>query len=432
MNRGGGNRLFQDTDTAVLLHAIEERKSPLSWFGGDWPLENHFYRPISTLTFEFDQAVHPGSGDGFALTNALLCVGSVLLLFWFLRELCDSPILAVGGALLFAWWHLGWGQVFGLVLQVLAIVALLTCLLPGRRLLGSVIAFLALLFASVESNGIVPLAGRMLFWLPGRTASTMAVFAILALAAYARFERVGATRIPKPLGPLDPPATKGTQAVGVVSRWNWLWAALSGVSALLSMMSYEQGVMVPAALLGVAICMRWRRFQVRWAWQGLFWGALLAYLALRYQLVPADVSRYQAQQFRSGPGVAMSLLGYVFPSANGLWTLWLSRDIGAALIYGPMLWQALLDLATNLATVQVSRSAWILPLTGWALSILAYLPMAWLKEFEHYHYWPMAMRSLFVVGLLAAAGQYIISAASRPALQAPARLDPAPGSLPHR
>src|SRR5947209_6221642 len=48
------HQLLQDSDTAFLLKTVRERQAPLSWFTGDWPLGNHFYRPVSTLTFEMD------------------------------------------------------------------------------------------------------------------------------------------------------------------------------------------------------------------------------------------------------------------------------------------------------------------------------------------------------------------------------------------
>ena len=42
--------LLEDTDTVALLTRLREVRDPMAWFKGDWPLQNHFYRPISTLT----------------------------------------------------------------------------------------------------------------------------------------------------------------------------------------------------------------------------------------------------------------------------------------------------------------------------------------------------------------------------------------------
>ena len=34
-----------------------------------------------------------------------------------------------------------------------------------------------------------------------------------------------------------------------------------------------------------------------------------------------------------------------------------------------------------------------------AFPVAAFLPMAWLKMFEHYYYWPMALRTVFLIGV---------------------------------
>jgi hypothetical protein len=56
--------------------------------------------------------------------------------------------------------------------------------------------------------------------------------------------------------------------------------------------------------------------------------------------------------------------------------------------------------------------------------------MAFLKQFGHYHYLPAAMLTLFVISLFEAYWPKLISAVSPQAIQAPKRLDRAPGSLP--
>jgi hypothetical protein len=155
--------------------------------------------------------------------------------------------------------------------------------------------------------------------------------------------------------------------------------------------------------------------------------------------VPTDVSGYQAQQFRSGPGVWSSILDYFLPGAMPLWfgvtaydprMMFAEGGIAGAIMSVP--YQGIISMASTIGALIATRKEWLLPLTGWSLSTIAFLPMAWLKHFDHYHYLPMAMRSLFVVAMAAVAGKVFVSAVSRPALQAPARLDPSPGSLPHR
>jgi hypothetical protein len=80
------------------------------------------------------------------------------------------------------------------------------------------------------------------------------------------------------------------------------------------------------------------------------------------------------------------------------------------------------------------RKEWAWLLAGYAMSILAFLPMAWLKPFpayNHYHYFSMGFRSLFAVVAVTLLVRVAISAVSPQGRQAPQRLTPAPGSLLH-
>src|SRR5476649_2125700 len=123
LQRATSKDLVLDSDTSVLLATIRERHAPLSWFTGDWPLNNHFYRPVSTLSFELDNWLYGSNGTGYGLTNALICIACVLLLFWFLRELTDHPILSAGGAALFAIQHVGYQRPIMSLIYYLAILA---------------------------------------------------------------------------------------------------------------------------------------------------------------------------------------------------------------------------------------------------------------------------------------------------------------------
>lgn len=440
MARSENPSLLEDSDTKVLLHHIRERQDPLSWFTGDWPLGNHFYRPVSTLSFELDHALYGSQAAGYGQTNALIAIACVLLLFWLLREMTDRIEVALPGAVLFVLWNTDSATRLSTLVGWIGWGALLLMLLPGRRWKTVAIAGLATLFLAHEISGIMPLQFRMIEWLPGRTASVMTLFALLSLAAYARYERQSASMDPKPApGALDPPATKGTALRGAVSRWSWVWAAVSALGLALALGSYEQAVIVPALLFGVALYLRLNRYRVRWAWHGAFWALLVGYLALRHQLVPSDVSGYQAQQFRSGAGVWQSIIGYAVPAAPSSWNTFVSFDIPILFDAGGVVgllynfpYTSILNLLTNYAAVMASWPDWRLPLATWTMSTIAFLPMAWLKHFDHYHYLPMAMRAAFVAALAGVVVKALVSAASRPAIPAPPRLDPAPGSLPHR
>jgi hypothetical protein len=431
LSRATDASLLRDSDTAYLLLKIRERQAPLSWFTGDWPLENHFYRPFSTLSFELDNRLFGDNAAGYGLTNALLAIACVLLLFWFLRELTDNPLLATLSATLFAFWH--WGSTWTLQ-QAALYVACATVIVGLWRHKLALRYWLAApfvwLFLYAELGGKANLYRGVISWLPGRTATVMTVFVLLSMAAYARYERTSAKRERPEPTPLDPPATKGTQAASVPSQNAWIWAVLSLLGLLAALGSYEQAVMAPALLLGTAVTLRLFGYRVRWAWQVHFWLALLAYLVLRHELVPNDASGYQLQALRSGNGMWLDLPNYLLPALGAIPSLLATLSTGALVLLLPETWLSLATFASSFVTAWAAKTRWKYVLSGWALSFLAFLPMAWLQRFDHYHYLPMALRSFFVVALAWVGLDWLVSALSRPALQAPPRLSPAPGSLP--
>lgn len=429
ISRSSSPGLLLDSDTAAMLGALRERADPWSWFTTDWPLGNHFYRPVTTLAFEWDLA-RGGTPADFGATNALLAIGGILALFWFLREMTDTPWMAAGGAALFAAWLVGAPPGWERAAWLVAAVGLAASALPGRRLGAGLVAAGAWVFIGSEWVPIAPLHSRIIDWLPGRTASVMGLFALVAMAAYARYERCGTAPSPPAPSPLEPPATKSTPAGTAPVTWNILWVGVAALALALALGSYEQAVMLPAALLGIAVAFRLEGRPVRWGWHALFWALVAGYLLLRAAVVPTDPSAYQQQQFRTGPGVGLSILDYVLPAGGVAWTSIGLFDQGFYVLLSGAFWTLLATLGSTVALVIALKRRWRLALTGWALSILAFLPMAWLKSFDHYHYWPMALRALFVVALVAVGGEALFSAASRPSLQAPSRRDPAPGSLP--
>ncbi|MFY9234937.1 MAG: hypothetical protein WAO58_10830 [Fimbriimonadaceae bacterium] len=433
LGRESGPQLLQDTDTKVLLETIRRENAPLSWFVQDWPLANHFYRPVSTLAFELDSRLYGDNPAGFGWTNALLCVAAVLLLFWFFRELTDDVVIATSGAVLFALWNAHWSGWAAVLAACGSWLLLALMLLPGRRPWPAILAWLGAWFLASELVGIRDLESRALDWIPGRTATIMTVFALIALASYCRFERLGAKRLSRAdPGPLDPPATKGTSEAVERSGSSWLWLVLASLATLLALGSYEQAIMLPGALLAVAIYLRITGLRVRWAAHAVFWLALVAYFLIRGSLIGWERSGYQEQQFHSG-GPASILFGiseYLTPEAKPIWTYLMSVELNWSLLFITQFYQVIAAIGSTVAAAILIIRRWRLPLLGLGLSMLAILPMLWLNDFAHYHYWPMAMRALFVVAFAKLVGQQIVIAASRPALQAPPRQRPAPGSLP--
>ena len=433
--RSSSPDLLKDTDTAALIARIREVNDPSAWFKGDWPLQNHFYRPISTLTFEWDDARSGGDPAAFGLTNALIAAATVLLLFWLLRETTDLPWLAGVSAALFGVWHLGETRLAFVqtALLWLAPLCLLGVLRGGRgKVLPCVFAALGCLFLATQISPVEQFAGRIVHWLPGRTASVTAVFALVSMAAYARYIRLSGKRVVVEASVEDVPVSKHAPPAVEPSRSVWLWVVLSMAALVLALGSYEQAVMLPAALAGVAVLFAVQGRRSTWWPHVCFWLLLVGYFVLRAQLLPGGTSGYQDQQLRFGPGVWIVLGDYLLPGVYLLYTTWFSLSVGAAILFTAEFWAPVLLAAGNFTTYLRAWSdrRWRWLLVGFfALSFVTFLPMAWLHPFGHYHYWPSALRAPFVVLLAAVVFRLVVSAASLPELRAPARPGPAPGSL---
>ncbi len=435
--------LLQDSDTKVLLQTIREVQNPLSWFVGDWPLRNHFYRPVSTLFFELDNWLHGTNAAGYGLTNALIAVLCILALTWLVRELMEDWALAGISGGVFGLWHLASspdGQVVSLVF-LLGGLACFVGLFRGRRglaLLGVVFVALAAFWVGHAYGPVQWFSGRIVHWLPGRTASVMTFFALASMAAYARWERLSAPR-------KDPKAATSTERPFRASdplelyhpaKSVWIWPVLSLVFLVLALGSYEQAIMLPALLLGSSIYVALRGLRPRWWFHAATWGLLVGYFILRVRALPQDVSGYQAQQLRSGfeGGLLVDLFSYSVPALNEVRPFLSNLMPDPLILLTAAFWAPIFNFLGCLAALAIcirDEQRWGI-LAFWLMAFFSFLPMAWLKMFEHYHYWPSAFLSLAWALIVAAAARAVISAVSPPAIQAPPRSDPAPGSLPHQ
>lgn len=435
--------LLQDTDSAAIIQGIAEERDPLAWFKQDWPLKNHFYRPVSTFAFYWDwirtdpsdRPLRPSDASTFGTTNAVLAVVCILLCFWMLREVTDSPLITGLGALFFGVWHLGesvWRPVETMVTW-LAPLCLLGVLRGGRRKVWPcVLAALGCLFLSSQLSPVELFSGRIVHWLPGRTASVMTVFALASIAMYARYVRCSAKFVPPPAASDDVPLTKSARIEPISGIKLTLLLCGSFVCLALALGSYEQAVMVPALAVGVWLLFRLRGLVSAWWPHVIFWGLLVGYMVLRSQLVPGDVSGYQEQQLRTGPGVWIVLGEYFAPFVYWTYTWFMSFGGAFILLLTAEFWPPVFTIAGNVSTY---IRAWKdRPWKWWfvgflLLSFVAFLPMAWLQPFGHYHYLPSAFRAAFVVALAAVVLRLVTTAASLPEVRAPQRLGPAPGSL---
>lgn len=425
--------LLQDSDTRVLLAALRQRDDPWSWFVSDWPLQNHFYRPLTALSFECDWRMWGDRAAGYAWTNALLAAACVLALAWLVWELFRTTWQALLAACLLTVWLRDSGPILATASTFAAWAILLLGLVLRRHLGAPLVAAAVLWYLGSELSGISPLLTRVVQWLPGRTASLMALFGLVALASYARYVRAGSQEpIQPPSKPTDPPPTKSTPAPGPRSHDVWVWLAISLAATALALASYEQAVMLPVVIAAAAWVLHRRGYRVPWWSLAAFWVVLGLYLVVRTACVPLGPSEYQLQQLRTGPGVRLSLLEYFLPGLLALEPIWINFQLGLGALWVPQLYAQCAKLVSFVVTSVVAlgsreRSDVI---GGWSMSGLAFLPLAWAKHFDHYHFWPMALRTVLVVALVRVAGRAAVNAVSRPAVQAPPRRDPAPGSLP--
>jgi hypothetical protein len=338
--------------------------------------------------------------------------------------------------LLFGAWHLGESLLLPLETAItwLAPLCLLGLLRGGiKNLWPCVAASLGCVFLATQLDPVAAFSGRIVHWLPGRTASVMCVFALAGLACYARHVRLSSRFFPPAATAEDLPATKSATvgSLTTIANVSLLVCAFLGVA--LALASYEQAVMLPALAFGIWLLFRLRGFRSAWWPHLVFWLVLVAYLLLRSQIVPSDVSGYQEQQLRTGPGVWIVLGEYLAPFVY--WTYSNVVSFGGAfiLMLTPEFWSPVLAIFGNVASYVAAWKdrPWRWWFVGFLLlSLFAFLPMAWLQPFGHYHYLPSVFRAAFVVALAAVVLRLVVSAASLPSIRAPLRRDPAPGSLP--
>ena len=379
--------LLRDSDTAVMIQTIQQRQDPLSWFSGDWPLKNHFYRPVSALTFEMDLAKGEPEPAIFAQTNAVLVGLCILALYWVAWEVLSKPVAIVAPLAFTAWCF----DRSDLLYWTACAVGLTTLIAWSARLstrkpsMGNALAGICgLIFCTDLAIGVRTLNFRMIGWIPGRTASTMALFGLLAIGAYLRSVRKECP----------------------------LWLTTSALSTLLALGAYEQAVVLPAIMVILAFTgIKAMPKSGRIWWVGIPCLMVALYAVIRLRAVPIGASGYQMQQFRSGPGVWVSLCEYFAPGLVHLPYLLTSVSVGASALLLPTLYaQASRIIATpvtlaNLIKLQEYR----LILACFIAAGVSFAPMAWFKEFDHYHFLPMALRALVLAAITEQVWRKVVS-----------------------
>lgn len=385
----------ENHDTRVMYKHIRIIDDPLRWLTGDWPLFNGFYRPLPALAYEADVRLWGEDFQKYKILNLLVAVACALLVAWLAFELTRAPPLAIGASLLFSSWQTGLIERLP-VLLAFHISALLVCAwaffrLPRKPWQWLLIAAL-LWYIPYELDprmlvgdlSNMPFSYRAMGWPPGRTATIFAMFSLVAMASYIRYE--------------------------TTSRGRWL--ALATLALFGAFGSYEQAVVLPGCLLGCGLYLRSQGFSPRWRAHVFAWLLLAVYVYLHVSTFPVATA-YHRSHAAHGLSVALTLLEWVFPATPDLFAAYLTLDTGLGIVafIVPAVWGGITAAAANAVAYGVLTYRCRLAFLALLCSIGAAAPMAFQKTLQHYYYFPAALRSIYAVLLVCIAWE-----ASREAL----------------
>ncbi len=382
----GGEEMWRGTenhDTRIIARNLEKPHSPLQWFTGDWPLGNHFYRPIPTLAFEVDHAIWGPQIERYKISTWLFAAICPFALLWFAWELTRSLAFSVASAVLFAAWQSGivqWAP-WEFVFNLLALLAVGLGILVDRRKWGRWIGLGCVLWLLGGELGMRLTEGdfggmsfsyRAMGWVPGRTATIMGLFALIALGSYCRFERTG--------------------------RWSFWMIAF--VSFLCALASYELAIMLPLAFVVCGFVLWKHKVRVHWWLHALPWLVAFAYAWWHHVQLP-PTSEYRLQRRRGNHSSIRDLVTWLFPAWPSLDEVLLlfSGDVGLAALILPAFWGSLIAMGVNAYGYVVARREWVIGGAALLLSVALYGPLAFQRMLTHYFYLALAMRSLFVITL---------------------------------
>lgn len=379
-------RSFENLDTRVIAARLQRPHHPLQWFTGDWALGNGFYRPLPTLSFALDVKLWGLNYSLYKIQNWLIATACSFLVVWFVWELLRSAYFALGSGLLFASWQsgvshlipwelLGWaGLVFvplyGVFKARTSVWA--WALLGGIGLvLGYEMSFPLLVRDLHEAS----FSYRAMGWAPGRTSTLMTFFALLSLASYCRFER--------------------TRSAG------WGGLALLGLFAAFG--CHEQSITLPFLLVVCAVFLKIEGVRVRWYYLIVPFLLLGAYLYFHTHYIPAD-TEYRHRRTRGIDPARDALVSWFFPAWHDMLYLigWIRDTDAELLVFTPVtlsFWiSSLRTIAYGVVFVHLRRD-WRFPFLGLLGSVVAYGPLAFVLPLQHYYYFPLVFRSIFVLTL---------------------------------
>lgn len=375
---------FENLDTRVILQRLQQPHSVWEWFTGDWVLGNGFYRPLPSVLYQVDYWLWGDDLLAWKWTNGALAALNALLVVGFVWALSCRRDLALASGLVFSFWQTGLAPTppFWLGWVGLALGALWGWRAGDwrRGWLWGCVAFALIVelrfIPTLPDIHLERFAYRAVGWIPGRTATLMTLFALLALIGGCLYGRADRLR----------------------------WAVLGLVGFLGALMSYEQAVVLPI-LLGLCLWSVLHRpthsgsaWLPRLALPLLYLLLLLPYLAFYRTHIPTQ-TQYHQQRLKRFKNLPETALDWAVPTGREAVA---QIDVAFTAPFNllmPSFWAGLLGFTAYLVALREglrSRLGWL----GWLGSLLAYAPLVPVLPLMHYYYLPAVFRALWAGILL--------------------------------
>lgn len=392
---------FENHDTRIILRRLQQPHSVWEWFVGDWVLGNGFYRPLPSLLYQLDYWLWGENLLAWKWSNGVLAVANALLVVAFGYALTRQRALAVIAGLIFTVWQAGFlpplpswagwivllmGVMWGWYIRDWRRGAIAGCI--GFALLTEFYFIPSLMDLHQQS-----FAYRAVGWIPGRTATLMTLFALLALIGTCWFTRTGKAR----------------------------WGALGLIGFVGALLSYEQAIALPLLMGLCALGVAWQTRRgitdadtdalggdVRPTARAMLWrglalaGACLLLLApygwFYRARIPSN-TEYHQQRLKRFKTISATALNWLVPTAPQATVHWdLVRTAPFTLAF-PGFWVAQLGMVAYLLALREGlrrRWGWL----GWLGSLIAYAPLMPVLPLMHYYYLPAVFRALWAGILL--------------------------------
>jgi len=366
---------FENHDTRIILKRLQQPHSVWEWFVGDWVLGNGFYRPLPSMLYRWDYWLWGNRLLDWKWTNGLLATVNALVLVGAVYTLTRRQSVALIAGLAFTLRQTGFALPIPFWVGIaLLIVGTAWGYLWGNWRRGALWGAIALAF-TIDWNFVGGLrdihmqsfAYRAMGWIPGRTATLMTLFVLLALWGIAGYARTGRAR----------------------------WAALAIGGFVGAMLSYEQFVALPVLMaLAVWVVRPPRALAIRAGAVCLACLLLLApYAAFYHTHIPTQ-TQYRQQRIKRYKKVPTEMVPWVAPPAPEAWVQVEFALVEPFSLLLPDFWLVQTALIAYLMALRRglrSRSGWL----GWLGSSAAYAPVALLLPLTHYYYLPVALRALW-------------------------------------